>query len=169
VHTSLQRQGITQCTLHYRGKNCTVHTSLQRQGIAQCTLYYGGKELHSAHSITEARIAQCTLHYRGKESHSAHLLKRQGITQCTLHYRGKDLQYRLGWPAVHTPRVGQNRKCTPYMTECMVISLLIIPYIHCIYVCMCGFGQPFPPHRKTKWHKPSSGYVPCVVAGTAAH
>ena len=32
--------------------------------------------------------------------------------------------------------------CTPYMTVCMAISLLSIPYIHYIYVHMCGFGQP---------------------------
>jgi hypothetical protein len=38
--------------------------------------------------------------------------------------------------------VGQDRICTPYMTVCMVISLLKIPYIHCIYICMHGFGQP---------------------------
>ena len=31
-------------------------------------------------------------------------------------------------------RVGQNRIYTPYMTVCMVISLLKIPYVHRIYV-----------------------------------
>jgi len=36
-------------------------------------------------------------------------------------------------------RVGQNRICTPYMAVCMVISLLKIPYIHCIYVLYVWF------------------------------
>ena len=40
-------------------------------------------------------------------------------------------------------RVGQNRICTPYMTVCMVISLLIIPYIHRIYIYVYGSGQPY--------------------------
>jgi hypothetical protein len=40
-------------------------------------------------------------------------------------------------------RVGQNRICTPYMTVCMVNYLLKMPYIHHIYVCMYGFGQPY--------------------------
>ena len=46
-------------------------------------------------------------------------------------------------------RVGQNRICTPYLTVCMVISLLTIAicfihlFIHDIYVCMYGFGQPY--------------------------
>ena len=31
-------------------------------------------------------------------------------------------------------RVGQNRICTPYMTECMVIFLLKLPYVHRRYV-----------------------------------
>jgi len=31
-------------------------------------------------------------------------------------------------------RVGQNRIFIPYMTVCMVISLLKIPYVHRIYV-----------------------------------
>jgi len=39
-------------------------------------------------------------------------------------------------------RAGQNRICTPYMTVCMVISLLKILYIHRIYVFMYGSGQP---------------------------
>jgi len=39
-------------------------------------------------------------------------------------------------------RVGQNRTCTPYMTVCMVTSLLKMPYIHRVYVCVYGFGQP---------------------------
>jgi hypothetical protein len=43
----------------------------------------------------------------------------------------------------HNSRVGQNRICTPYMTVCMVISLLKIPYIYRIYVCMYGLGQPY--------------------------
>jgi hypothetical protein len=29
------------------------------------------------------------------------------------------------------------------MAVCMVISLLKIPYVHRIYVCMYGFGQPY--------------------------
>jgi hypothetical protein len=33
-------------------------------------------------------------------------------------------------------RVGQDRICTLYMTVCMVISLLTIPYIHRMYVCV---------------------------------
>ena len=37
-------------------------------------------------------------------------------------------------PARHLPRVGQNRISAPYMTVCMVISLLKIPYVHCIYL-----------------------------------
>jgi len=40
----------------------------------------------------------------------------------------------------HTPthRVGQNRIRTLYMTVCVVISLLKLPYIHtvCTYICM---------------------------------
>jgi hypothetical protein len=39
-------------------------------------------------------------------------------------------------------RVGQNRICTPYMAVCTIISPLRIPYIHRIYLCMYGFGQP---------------------------
>jgi len=39
-------------------------------------------------------------------------------------------------------RVGQKRICTPYMTVCKVISLLKLPYIHRICICMYGFGQP---------------------------
>ena len=39
-------------------------------------------------------------------------------------------------------RVGQDPICTPYMTVCMVISLLKISYIHRTYVCPYGFGQP---------------------------
>ena len=31
-------------------------------------------------------------------------------------------------------RVGQNCIYTPYMTACMMISLLKIPYVHRIYV-----------------------------------
>ena len=31
-------------------------------------------------------------------------------------------------------RVGQNLIYTPYMTVCMVISLLKIPYVQCVYV-----------------------------------
>jgi len=31
-------------------------------------------------------------------------------------------------------RVGQNRISAPYMTVCMVISLLKIPYVHRIYL-----------------------------------
>jgi len=36
----------------------------------------------------------------------------------------------------HTPmcRVGHNRIFAPYMTVCMVISLLKIPYVHRIYL-----------------------------------
>ena len=40
-------------------------------------------------------------------------------------------------------RVGQNRICTLYMTVCMLISLLSIPYIHLVYIFMHGFGQPY--------------------------
>jgi hypothetical protein len=40
-------------------------------------------------------------------------------------------------------RVCQNRIRTPYMTVCMVNSLLKIPYVHRIYVCMHGFGQHY--------------------------
>jgi hypothetical protein len=39
-------------------------------------------------------------------------------------------------------RVGQNRIYTLYVTVSMVISLLKIPYVHCIYVQMYGSGQP---------------------------
>ena len=35
---------------------------------------------------------------------------------------------------VHMSRVGQNRISAPYMTVCMVISLLRIPYVHRIYL-----------------------------------
>ena len=40
-------------------------------------------------------------------------------------------------------RVGQNRIPAPYMTVCMVISLLEIPYVHRIYLEMYGSGQPY--------------------------
>jgi hypothetical protein len=50
------------------------------------------------------------------------------ITVCTLYIR----------------RVGQNRIYTPYMTICMVISLLKIPYVHCIYV---GLARTVYAHR----------------------
>ena len=33
-----------------------------------------------------------------------------------------------------TRRIGQNGACAPYMTVCMVISLLKIPYVHRIYL-----------------------------------
>jgi len=48
---------ITVGSAHFitEARNHTVHTQLQRQGITQCTLHYRGKESHSAHSITEAR------------------------------------------------------------------------------------------------------------------
>ena len=39
-------------------------------------------------------------------------------------------------------RVGQNRITAPYMTVCMVISLLKTLYAHCIYLYMYGSGQP---------------------------
>jgi len=47
------------------------------------------------------------------------------------------------WPEPCIFRVGQNRICTSYMTVCMVIFLLKLPYIHRIYICMYGFGQPY--------------------------
>ena len=39
-------------------------------------------------------------------------------------------------------RVGQNCISAPYMTLCMVISLLKMPYVHRIYLKMHGSGQP---------------------------
>jgi len=42
----------------------------------------------------------------------------------------------------HMHRAGQNRICTPYVTVCMVINLLKIPYIHRTYIYMYGSGQP---------------------------
>jgi hypothetical protein len=51
------------------------------------------------------------------------------------------LQYVLN--VEHIIRVNHNRICTPYMTVCMVISLLKILYIHRLYVYMCGSGQPY--------------------------
>ena len=47
------------------------------------------------------------------------------------------------WCFPHTHRVGQNRTYTPYMTVCMVIILLKIPYVHRIYVCIYGSGPPY--------------------------
>ena len=35
-------------------------------------------------------------------------------------------------------RVGQNHIYTPYMTVCMVISLLKIPYVHRIYMVLAN-------------------------------
>jgi len=40
-------------------------------------------------------------------------------------------------------RVGHNCISAPYMTVCMVISLLKIPYVHRIYLLMYGSGQPY--------------------------
>ena len=40
-------------------------------------------------------------------------------------------------------RVGRNRIYTPYITVCMVISLLKLPYVHRIYVYMYGSGQTY--------------------------
>jgi len=40
-------------------------------------------------------------------------------------------------------RVGQNCVCAPYMTVCMVISMLKIPYVHCIYLNLYKSGQPY--------------------------
>ena len=39
-------------------------------------------------------------------------------------------------------RVGQNRIFAPYLTVCMVISLLKILYVHRIYLSVYGSGQP---------------------------
>jgi hypothetical protein len=63
-------------------------------------------------------------------------------------------------------RVGQNRIYTPYMAVCMVISLLIIPYVHRIYVFMYGFGQPYICTRLARTvciHRiwPYTGWFPC--------
>ena len=44
---------------------------------------------------------------------------------------------------LHIRRVGQNRIYTPYMTVCMVIPLLKIPYVHRIYVQIYGSGPPY--------------------------
>ena len=35
-----------------------------------------------------------------------------------------------------TSRVGQNRISAPYMTVCMVVSLLKVPYVHRIYMVL---------------------------------
>ena len=43
--------------------------------------------------------------------------------------------YAYLWPCI-TPRVGQNRIYTPYMTVYLVIFLPIIPYIHRIYMVL---------------------------------
>jgi hypothetical protein len=40
-------------------------------------------------------------------------------------------------------RVGQNRIYSPYITVYLVISLPKTLYIHRIYLCMYGFGQPY--------------------------
>jgi len=40
-------------------------------------------------------------------------------------------------------KVGQNRINTPYMVVYLVISLPKIPYIHRIYIHICGSGQPY--------------------------
>jgi len=53
-------------------------------------------------------------------------------------------------------RVSQNHMCTPYMTVCMVISLLKMPYLHRIYVRVYGFGQPY----SQGWGWCSYGEVP---------
>ena len=37
--------------------------------------------------------------------------------------------------------VGQKRVYTPYMTVCMVISLLKIPYVHRIYIYIYGWPE----------------------------
>ena len=36
-----------------------------------------------------------------------------------------------------------NHVSAPYMTVCMVISLLKIPYVHRIHLKMYGSGQPY--------------------------
>jgi len=41
----------------------------------------------------------------------------------------------------YTYRVGQKRVYTPYMTVCMVISLLKIPYVHRIYIYIYGWPE----------------------------
>ena len=46
-------------------------------------------------------------------------------------------------------RVGQNRIFIPYMTVCMVISLLKIPYVHRIYVEIYGSSPPYKKMNKT--------------------
>jgi hypothetical protein len=46
-------------------------------------------------------------------------------------------------PVCFMSRVGQNRMYIPYMTVCMMITLLNIPYIHPIYIYMYGSGQPY--------------------------
>ena len=51
-----------------------------------------------------------------------------------------------------TVRVGQNSTCTPYMTVCMVDSLLKTPYTHRILnVCVYGFGQPWTQWAANMW------------------
>ena len=44
---------------------------------------------------------------------------------------------------VHIRRVGQNHISAPYITVCMVISLLKIPCTHCIYLQNYGSDQPY--------------------------
>ena len=41
----------------------------------------------------------------------------------------------------YTYMVGQKRVYTPYMTVCMAISLLKIPYVHRIYVYIYGWPE----------------------------
>jgi len=43
----------------------------------------------------------------------------------------------------HMLRVRQNCLRAPYMAVCMVIFLLESPYMHLIYICKYGFGQPY--------------------------
>jgi len=54
-----------------------------------------------------------------------------------------DCEFEMCLPLLLAQRADQNRIRTPYMTVCMVISLLQVPYIWWIYVRMCGFGQPY--------------------------
>jgi len=77
-------------------------------------------------------VCVCVCIYAFKTPVAAHVI-----------HRYPSIPFHSNWNQMcNACRVGQNRIYTPYMTVCMVISLLKIPYVHRMYVYMFGSGPP---------------------------
>ena len=71
--------------------------------------------------------------YRTKQQECRHFLICLLSITCAMR-RGCRIVSTLSSISIQITRVGQNRTSAPYMTVCMVISLLKIPYVHHIYL-----------------------------------